>query len=143
MGYRRALEDNHVTLIPEYVHTACWESETATKLTRAMLHLDVPPTAIFASTPATGIGVLHGIRAVGRRDVALVVFGDFPLSTVLDPAITVVDQVPVDLANTAMDRLMARLGGDMSPPTSTVVATQFRIRGSGEIPLAGAPGAVL
>jgi len=134
LGYRRALDDNAVTLTPEYVHTACWDSDTATKLTKAMLKLDEPPTAIFASTPVTGVGVLSGMRAVGRPDVALVVFGDFPLSTVIEPAVTVVDQVPVDLANTAMDRLLARLGGDTSPPTSTVVATQFLIRGSGELP---------
>jgi LacI family transcriptional regulator len=136
-GYRRALDAHAVSLTPEYVHTACWDSDTAMRLTKAMLGLEDAPTAIFASTPITGIGVLSGLRAIGRSDVAVVVFGDFPLSTVLEPAITVVDQVPLDLANTAMDRLLARLGGDTSAPTSTVVATQFIVRGSGELPPAG------
>jgi LacI family transcriptional regulator len=92
------------------------------------------PTAVFASTPLVGIGVLRALKRLDRQDVAVVVFGDFPLAELMTPPTTVVDQHPAALAHAAFDHLERRLRDPRSPVVDTVLPTRLLERGSGELP---------
>lgn len=123
---------------PDLVHDRCYALEDARAATHALLALPEPPTAIFAATPYVGRGVVVGLQEAGRRDVALVVFGDFPLAAYLDPPVTVVDQHPRELAQRAWALLVERMerpGGAFQDIRLTGTLTP---RGSGELAPAGA-----
>ena len=92
------------------------------------------PTAVFASTPLVGLGVLRALKRLDRQDIAVVVFGDFPLAELMTPPTTVVDQRPTALAHAAFDHLERRLDDPHSPVVETVLPTRLIQRGSGELP---------
>ena len=97
-GYTDALVEAGLVVEPELVETRCWNNEVAYPLALAMLAPADGPTAVFASTPLVGLGVLRALKRLDRQDVAVVVFGDFPLAELMTPPTTVVDQRPTALA---------------------------------------------
>lgn len=105
----------------------------------ALLDLADPPTAIFSGQNLITIGTLRALRDRDRhRSTALIGFDDFLLADLLDPAVTVIAQDPSAIGRIAADRAFARLDGDVSPFTTTVIPTRLIVRGSGEISPPGA-----
>lgn len=137
VGYCTALEASGLPVDAEIVETSCWTEAEAQELMSRMLREGQPPTAVFAATPMIGHGVIRALTEASRRDIALVVFGDFPFADLTDPPTTVVDQDPTGLAHAAMDRLLARLGGEELDPSEIVLPTRLVPRGSGELPPRG------
>jgi len=132
-GFRRTLEEAGIPVNEDWV-AAAYGVGAAEAAARRMLALPRTPTAIFTATPMTGQGTFAALREAGRSDIALLVFGDFPMADMLTPAITVVDQDPTGQAEVAMDRLFARIAGDESAPANQVVPTRLIVRGSAELP---------
>ena len=133
VGYREALADVGVRAQPSWIRPGPTSLPAAETATRELLALDDAPTAIFAANPRAAIGVLHALHTSRRTDVAFVSFGDFPLAETLSPAVTVIDQSPAAIGLTAMERVLARLGGDGGAPTDTLVDVALIERGSGEL----------
>lgn len=78
---------------------------------------------------------MQALKELGlSRAVALVGFGDFTLSDMLDPGITVVAQHPEHIGRAAAKRILARLNGDPQEPRTHIVPSELVLRGSGEIP---------
>ena len=136
-GYTDALVEAGLQVEPALVETRCWSADVAYPLALAMLAPTDGPTAVFASTPLVGLGVLRALKRLDRRDTALVVFGDFPLAELMTPPTTVVDQRPVALAHAAFDHLARRLDDPLGPVVETVLPTRLVQRGSGELPPRG------
>jgi LacI family transcriptional regulator len=95
-------------------------------------------TAVFSANTRASQGVVHALHSIGRTDLAMVSFGDFPLAGTLDPGVTCVDQDPRLIGEVATARLLARLGFGDSPLATqagerVVVPTKLVERGSGEI----------
>ncbi len=134
-GYRRALTEVGVEPSPEWVRPGPTHVDGA-DVTRALLALPEPPTAVFAANPRAAIGVAHALHTGDRADVAFVSFGDFPLATTLRPGVTVVDQNPAAIGVTAMELVMAHLDGRASKARDVIVAAELVPRGSGEIEVA-------
>lgn len=109
--------------------------ESARTAARELLTGDDPPTAIFSAQILVTFGVMQALKELGlSRAVALVGFGDFTLSDMLDPGITVVAQHPEHIGRAAAKRIMARLNGDLQGPRTHIVPSELVLRGSGEIP---------
>ena len=49
------------------------------------------------------------MQQLGRTDLAMVGFGDFPMASALQPAVSVVDQNPSRLGRAAAERAVNRL----------------------------------
>jgi LacI family transcriptional regulator len=69
-----------------------------------------PPTAIFSSNSRTSIEIIPTLQQLGRTDLAMVGFGDFPMASALQPAVSVIDQNPSRLGRAAAERAVNRLG---------------------------------
>ena len=111
------------------------DEESARAATIALFDSPTPPTAIFSAQNLVTIGVIRGLRELGRHhDVALVGFDEVPLGDLLEPGVTVVAQNPQEIGRMAAERVFARLEGDHSPAVRTIVPTRLIERGSGEIP---------
>ena len=134
VGFTDAMVEAGLEVEPALVETQCWSADVAYPLALAMLAPADAPTAVFASTPLVGLGVLRALKRLRRQDIALVVFGDFPLAELMTPPTTVVDQRPVALAHAAFDHLARRLDDPQAPVVETVLPTRLVQRGSGELP---------
>ena len=108
--------------------------ESARTAARKLLTSDEPPTAIFSAQILVTLGVTRALKELGlNRAVALVGFGDFTLSDMMDPGITVVAQHPEHLGRLAAERVLARIGGDRQQPQAYIVSCELVCRGSGEV----------
>ena len=96
------------------------------------------PTAVFSCNIPCTMALVLALHRAGRTDVAVVGFGDIPMSPALQPAITVIDQDPAGLGRIAVDRLIQRIEHPDAPPRRRTVRPVHLIpRGSGELPPAG------
>jgi LacI family transcriptional regulator len=99
-----------------------------------LMRLAHPPTALFTSQNMVTVGALRALNDLGlQHEVALLGFDDLILADLLNPPVTVMAQDPVRIGTLAAERVFARLDGDDTPETTTVVPAQLIIRGSGEI----------
>jgi LacI family transcriptional regulator len=125
-GYLRALGGRTGPVVHD-LH----DISAAERATVAVLRGPHPPTAIFAAQNTITIGVVRALRRLGRPDVALVGFDDFPLADLL--GITVVAQDPARMGRTAAGALFERIDGYAGPPREIRIPTTLIPRGSGEI----------
>lgn len=106
-GYKDALS---AAGLPVEDDLALWvkPTEAAAQITQ-LLSRSAAPTGIFSSNSRTSSEIYPALQRLGRDDVALVSFGDFPMASALSPQVTVVDQNPEQLGQAAAKRLLDRL----------------------------------
>jgi LacI family transcriptional regulator len=108
-GFRAVLKSARIADDPDLIAFGATSSADAAAAARHLLSQPDPPTALFLSNARIAIAIVPALQALNRTDVALISFGDFPLADALDPALTVVDQDPDSVGQTAATRLFERL----------------------------------
>ena len=89
-GYRQALADAGLAGAA-HVELAVAPHPAAAVDAAARLLAERQPDAVFVLSDVLAVGVLHALRAAGRRipeDVAVVGYDDFPYAPFLDPPVT-------------------------------------------------------
>jgi LacI family transcriptional regulator len=133
-GYQSALAENGLAEDP---HLICMASESpdesAAELIKRLAAPDAP-TAVFSCNIPCTMALVLALHQAGRTDIAVVGFGDIPMSPALLPAVTVIDQNPAELGRTAVERLVQRIEHPDAPPRRrTVLPVHLIPRGSGEL----------
>ena len=132
-GYLAALGSAGVPDGP--VRTGVRSVEAAYATVRELVSGPDRPTALFTSQNLVSIGGIRALHDLGlQHTVAMVGFDDVFLADMLEPALTVVAQDPGEMGRAAAARVFARLDGDDSPATTSVVPARLVVRGSGELP---------
>jgi LacI family transcriptional regulator len=93
----------------------------------------VLPQALFTLNNVATLGAIGALAASGLHvphDIALVGFDDEEWMRVVSPPLTAVRQPIEDMAQAAWSRLMARIGGDTSPPHEVRLACTLEARDS-------------
>jgi LacI family transcriptional regulator len=92
------------------------------------------PTAIFSSNAKATMGIVAELQLAGRKDIALVSYGDFPTASLLQPAITVMNQDPAHIGQAAAERLLIRIEQPRRRLRRAIVLDVNLVpRGSGEL----------
>jgi LacI family transcriptional regulator len=130
-GYRDAL---HAAGLEAYadVQRVAYTRACGLQAGRLLLASDHRPTAVVTGNNFLGFGLLDAAREAGLRvpdDLAIVTFDDGEVVTD-SPFFTCAAQPAEAMGRTAVERLIARLGGDESPVRETVLHTELRIRRS-------------
>jgi LacI family transcriptional regulator len=116
-GYRRALEDAGLAVRPELEREGPHGRLVAHRLTRELLSLDSPPTAIFAASDTQALGVIEAAGVEGVRvpeDLSVVGFDDLEVAAYV--GLTTVHQPLAESGRRGLERLIAALhGGDRQP----------------------------
>jgi LacI family transcriptional regulator len=131
-GYRRALAEAGIPGDDRLVFHCGTQDEAARAALVAVEEHGV--TAVFSANAKATLGLVPALLPRGHSDVALVCFGDVPMATAVTPALTVIDQDPVELGEAAARLLMERIDGLDTPPQRVVLPTRLIPRGSGELP---------
>jgi LacI family transcriptional regulator len=106
-GYRQALESYRIPVDDSLIVEGDFSEGSG--LTGAQRLLLASPTALFASSDMMAFGALKAIRQAGLRvpdDLALVGFDDIPMATMVEPALTTVQQPIERLGSMAADLLL-------------------------------------
>lgn len=104
-GYRTALIRAGLPVDEELVRGGAFGVDAGFRAAQVLPGLDDPPTAVFAASDDTAIGVLRAARERGVRvpaDLSVVGFDDLPVAAWLDPALTTVRQPLAEMGDTAV-----------------------------------------
>ncbi len=130
-GYRQALEARGLPVDESLIAEGDFSEEGSQAVMQRLLATG--PTAVFAASDPTAIGVMKALKAAGRRipdDVAVVGFDDLPIASIVEPALTTVRQPIEQLGATATDLLLKLIEGEVQEPQHVILPTQLVIRAS-------------
>ena len=100
---------------------------------RLLLQQSLAPTAIFAVSDTLAIGVIAGLRSLGKRvpdDVAVLGFDDIALARQIDPPLTTIAQPMRELGERAASLLLQRLAAPDVPVAGVLLPHRLVVRGS-------------
>jgi LacI family transcriptional regulator, repressor for deo operon, udp, cdd, tsx, nupC, and nupG len=116
MGYKRALEENGITLKDEYIiHTQHLGFENGQQAMKKILNLQDRPTAVFAVSDLLAIGALKEINASGLHvpnDIAVVGFDKIDFSNMTNPTLTTIAQPMKRMGTVAARMLIDKIKGE-------------------------------
>jgi LacI family transcriptional regulator len=132
-GFLKALEEQNISVSPEYVQAGAFDQENGYLCTMRLLRMVPQPTAIFTTSDLMAVGALLAIKASKLRcpqNVSLVSFDGLYFTEFTEPALTSIVQPSYQLGHAAARLLIERIEGDTSPPRHIVLKTELRIRDS-------------
>lgn len=132
-GYLAALMNHGISSRPEYILEGEFNARFGVTGTRQLLALDEPPTAIFAGSDGTALGVLEEAREHGLRvpdDLSLVGFDGTPLTEQTLPRLTSVAQPLQEMGRAALRAVLRLVKGEALDSAHMELATELVVRDS-------------
>lgn len=136
LGYMDALAGAGLEARPQWrrtVQSLDYEAGAAAALEMFAQPQTNAPTAIFAVSDTLAIGVLSGLRQLGKRvpeDVAVIGFDDIAVAAQIDPGLTTVAQPMRALGETAAQLLLQRLAHPQAAVPGVLLEHRLVLRGS-------------
>ena len=133
-AYKATLTDAGLPIIEELILTGSMLIEDGRSLTRRLLSLRQPPTAIFcAGNDQMAIGAIHEIKSIGLQvpaDISVIGFDDLCFAAVSDPPLTTIAQPAMEIGEKCMRRLCAIIEDGDVDRSPWIVPHQLIIRNS-------------
>lgn len=127
-GYRRALNEWGLPVIPALVRQGDFHSDAAYQETVLLLKSNVKFSAVFAANDLSAYGVIKALHDNGYRvpeDISVIGFDDLTTSKYFTPALTTLKQPIFALgeasAHSIVDLLRGRLHTVRTPPIDLIV----------------------
>lgn len=123
-GYLAALRAAAVRPDPALIQEGNFKQDSGRELTRRLLGLSPPPTALFCTNNLMTVGALQILREQRVRipeALSLVGYDDLEWWTLTEPPLTTVGQPVYDLGREAMRLLLAQIGREKARRTQRVV----------------------
>ncbi|SHO43484.1 LacI family DNA-binding transcriptional regulator [Desulfopila aestuarii] len=134
-GYRDALIDRGLTIDESLIVRGGYRNSDGTHGAEKLLALPKRPDAIFCVNDPVALGAYLVIKQQGLRipnDIALAGFSNNPISALIEPPLTTVDQMSYDIGKSAAALLLEQIekGVDNVSPVILVKKTKLIIRKS-------------
>ena len=132
-GYLSTLAAAGITADPALALMREHRFDAGLEMATAFLTSQHPPTAIFAGSDSSALGVLEAARRLGMRvpqDLSLVGFDDTYAATSSAPALTTVRQPIVEMGRVALQTLLQLSRGDAVDNHHVQLSTQLVVRES-------------
>jgi LacI family transcriptional regulator len=112
-GYKAALLRNNLPFDPAMVYcTSNLTYEEGAKGARKLLKLPELPDGIFCANDYTAIGAMQVIKKADLKipeDIAVAGFSNYPVSTIIEPALTTIDDRAFEMGKTAARMLIRQI----------------------------------
>ena len=141
-GYRAALERAGLSVNDQLVRPGDFRVKAGYEQAKVLFNLRKRPTAIFAGSDLSALGVLRAAREAGfhvPEDLSVVGFDDIPLAAWITPALTTVRQPLTEMAAVAVRTLLEGAEGGEPPRRRVELATDLIVRESTAPPGATSP----
>ena len=132
-GYRGAMEAVGAPVPDGYVRTGRFSYEHGIAGGAALLDLPEPPTAVFAGSDETALGVIEAARGRGLRipeDLSVVGFDDTPVARLAAPPLTTVRQPLREMGAVAVRTALRLAAGERVDSHHVELATELVVRRS-------------
>lgn len=132
-GYRAAMEAAGLPIPRGYLRTGHFMYETGVIEGAALLDLSLPPTAVFAGSDETAVGIIEAARS--RRqliptDLSVVGFDDTQVARLAAPPLTTVRQPLREIGGVALRTALRLADGEKLDSHHVELATELVLRGS-------------
>ncbi len=111
-GYKRALQDNHIPINPEYICDGRHSYESGYEMASYLLELEDRPTAIHCFNEYMAQAAFDSIRDHHLKipqDISLTGFDNIYIGRTLEPKLTTVSESMETMSKIAVDMLLARI----------------------------------
>ena len=128
-GYRRSLEEAGLPVDGSLCREGPHGRLVAHRLTRELLSLPDPPTAIFAASDTQALGVLEAAGYEGvavPEDLSVVGYDDLDVAPYV--GLTTVSQPLEDSGRRGVERLLAAMGGQDDGPLEEQLELRLKVR---------------
>lgn len=133
-GYEQALESADLPVDRELcVFTETYHREAGARAMRALLELPAPPDAVFCFNDLLAQGAVREALTSGLRvprDLAVAGFDDIEDGRYSSPTLTTISPNKQQIAQVAVEMLVARVSGDPSKPREHIAAFELAVRES-------------
>lgn len=132
-GYVKALTKNNIKVDEKLIRFGDSKKESGNLITKELLKMKNPPTAIFAGNNLITLGTLETIHSLGLsipKDVAVIGFDDMPWAISLNPPLTAVKQPGYEIGKQAAGLLYQRILDPEKLSAKTILNTELIIRSS-------------
>ena len=134
-GFREALTDHGLAVDNKLIVRGGYRRRDGSLGVQKLLDLAPAPDAIFAVNDPVALGAFIVLKEKGIRipeDIALAGFSNNPLSSLIDPSLTTVDQFSYDIGRSAAKLLLEQIerGCENVSPVIQVMKTKLIIRKS-------------
>jgi LacI family transcriptional regulator len=140
-GFRGAMEAAGAPVPDAYVRTGRFSYEHGIAGGSALLDLPRSPTAVFAGSDETALGVIEAARIRGQRipeDLSVVGFDDTPVARLAAPPLTTVRQPLREMGAVAVRTALLLAAGERAYSHHLELATELVVRQSTASPPASA-----
>jgi LacI family transcriptional regulator len=132
-AYKAALEAYGVPFDPALVQRDNYMSPNTGRLVEALLALDDPPTAIFATSDAAALQTLETLRLKNIRvpqDISVLGFDDVSQASTVTPGLTTVHHPMYEMGRAAAEALLEQLDTPGLPSRHIRLETRLVLRDS-------------
>jgi LacI family transcriptional regulator len=134
-GYMDALRDHGISFDPELLVEGGFGQKDGTTGITKLLQLLTRPDAVFAVNDPVALGTFIVLKEKGidiPGEIALAGFSNNPLSSVIEPTLTTVDQGAYTIGRTAAELLLEQIrqGHRSEEPITMVQKTKLIVRNS-------------
>jgi LacI family transcriptional regulator len=132
-GYRGAMEAGGAPVPEAYVRTGRFSYEHGIAGGAVLLDLPEPPTAVFAGSDETALGVIEAARTRGLRvpeELSVVGFDDTPVARLAAPPLTTVRQPLREMGAVAVRTALRLAAGERAYSHHVELATELVVRQS-------------
>ena len=136
-GYRSALRTYHIPETPDLIYEGTFFQPDGYAGACALLDLEDPPTAIFASNDVMAMGTMDAVRNRELRipdDISVVGFDNIPQSAMVYPPLTTVQQPLEQMGRVAAQMLIGILHNVEKDTSRIELPTELIIRSSTSSP---------
>lgn len=138
-GYRGAMEAEGAAVPREYVRTGHFRYRDGVVAGAELLDLPQRPTAVFAASDETALGVIEAARARGLRvpeDLSVVGFDDTQMAQLASPPLTTIRQPLQEMGRVALRTALRLAAGETVDSNHVELATELVVRASAAAPSA-------
>jgi LacI family transcriptional regulator len=136
-GYESALRVHHIPKDPHLIYEGTFFQPDGYAGAGALMEIDDPPTAIFASNDVMAMGAMDAVRSRGLRvpeDVSILGFDDIPQAASVRPALTTVHQPLEQMGRVAIQMLLDLLKNPEKDISRIELPTELIVRSSTSSP---------
>jgi DNA-binding LacI/PurR family transcriptional regulator len=133
LGYKKALDDNGIKLRQDYIKIADWKKKKAYDATKEFFCMTDRPKAIYVANANMLIGCLRYLNENNINvpsDVAVVTFDDYDYVSALNPPVTTLARIDLEMGETAADILYEKINGNSSEYQTKIISSDLIVRKS-------------
>jgi LacI family transcriptional regulator len=118
-GYRAALEDNKINFDPNFIVESSLLKLYGYKSMETLMQKFSDIDGVFSANDAAAVGAIKYLKTIGKRvpeDIAFVGFSNDPLSEVIEPPLTTIDQFGFEMGKKACELLIGNINQERTEP---------------------------